>query len=140
MVSSEYYLRIVAILLHTIHMFLQLGHTKLTVYQDSKSLTLECYRITRFFPNDERFAMVQQIRRAALSVHLNLAEGASRKSAAERRRFFEIARGSVIEVDAAFGIAYSLEYVDMNQLKYLSGLIIKTFKLLTGMIDQLVQK
>ena len=83
--------------------------------------------------------MVQQIRRAALSVHLNLAEGASRRSAIERRRFFEIARGSVIEVDAAFGIAYSLDYINMDQLKYLCELIIKTFKLLTGMIDQLTQ-
>lgn len=120
-------------------MFLELGHTKLTIYHDSKSLTLECYKITRHFPGDERFAMVQQIRRAALSVHLNLAEGASRRSQAERRRFFEIARGSVIEVDAALGIAHSLGYITIDQLKYLSELIIKTFKLLTGMISQLAQ-
>jgi len=49
---------------------------------------------------------VQQVRRAALSVHLNIAEGCSRKSKSERRRYFEIARGSVIEIDAAIGIAY----------------------------------
>lgn len=56
-------------------MFLQLAHTKLGVFQASRLLTLECYRITRLFPADERFAMTQQIRRAALSVHLNIAEG-----------------------------------------------------------------
>jgi four helix bundle protein len=52
--------------------------------------------------------MVQQIRRAAMSVHLNIAEGCSRKSIVERRRFFEIARGSVIEIDTAIGIAHKL--------------------------------
>ena len=71
-------------------MFLQLAHTKLNVYQFSQELALECYKITKNFPADERFAMVQQIRRAAISVHLNLAEGCSRKSQRERNRFFEI--------------------------------------------------
>ncbi len=53
--------------------------------------------------------MVQQIRREALSAHLNLAEGASRKSINERKRYFEIARGSVIEVDTAIEIAFELK-------------------------------
>jgi len=75
-------------------MFLQLAHTKLDVYQFSQQLALECYRLTKQFPNEEKFALVQQIRRAAISVHLNLAEGCSRKSLAERKRFFEISRGS----------------------------------------------
>ena len=58
-------------------MFFQLAHTKTPVFQESKKFTLECYRITKDFPGNERFAMVQQIRRAALSVHLNIAEGCS---------------------------------------------------------------
>ena len=87
-------------------MFLQLAHTKTDVFLQSQNLALECYRITKTFPSDEKFAMVQQIRRAALSVHLNIAEGCSRKSLAERKRFFEISRGSVIETDASIGIAY----------------------------------
>ena len=53
------------------------------------------------FRQEEKFGLVQQIRRAALSAHLNLAEGFSRKSEAERRRFFGISRGSLIEIDAA---------------------------------------
>ena len=78
-------------------MFLQLAHTKLAIFQASRALCLECYKTTKAFPADEKFAMVQQIRRAALSVHLNIAEGNSRKSVAERKRFYEISRGSVIE-------------------------------------------
>ncbi len=115
-------------------MFLQLGHTKLDIYQSSHELALECYKITKLFPSEEKFAMIQQIRRAALSVHLNIAEGSSRKSDAERKRYFEIARGSVIEIDTAIGIAYKLSYTTLEQLQSLGELIIKNFKLLSGMI------
>jgi four helix bundle protein len=115
-------------------MFLQLSHTKTDVFQQSQNLAIECYRVTRTFPSDEKFAMVQQIRRAALSVHLNIAEGCSRKSLVERKRFFEISRGSVIEIDAAIGIAYRLEYCDMKTIENLGNHIISCFKQLTGMI------
>ena len=87
-------------------MFLQLALTKLDVYRFSQQLALECYLITKKFPNEEKFSLVQQIRRAALSVHLNLAEGCSRKSLTERKRFFERSRGSVIEIDTAVGLAF----------------------------------
>jgi four helix bundle protein len=115
-------------------MFLQLAHTRLDVYKFSNQVTLECYQITKRFPSEEKFALVQQIRRAAISVHLNLAEGCSRKSAAERRRFYEISRGSLIEIDAAIGIAFQLGYVTLDELKPLGESIIKTFKILSGMI------
>jgi four helix bundle protein len=115
-------------------MFLQLAHTKLDVYQLSQELAVECYRITWKFPVDERFALVQQIRRAATSVHLNLSEGCSRKSQSERNRYFEISRGPVIEIDSAFEIALKLEYVILDDLQTLGNCIAKTFKLLTGMI------
>ena len=80
--------------------------------------------------------MVQQIRRAALSVYLNIAEGCSRKSRSERIRFFEIARGSVIEIDAAIDIAIKLFYVNEAQVQQLGDSTIKIFKLLSGMINQ----
>lgn len=115
-------------------MFLQLAHTKLDVYQVSQQLALECYRVTKKFPVDERFALVQQIRRAAISVHLNIAEGCSRRSQKERNRYFEIARGSVIEIDSAIGITFKLEYIVLEELQPLGDLIVKTFKLLTGLI------
>lgn len=117
-------------------MFLDLSHTKLIAFQHSKLLLLECYRMTRYFPSDEKFAMTQQIRRAALSIHLNLAEGASRRSDKERIRFFEISRGSLVELDTAFDIALSLNYVTDKEVYNLGELIIKTFKLLTGLIGR----
>ena len=90
-------------------MFLKLAHTKPDIFQVT-SLTLECYKATKLLPSDERSAMVQQIRRAALSVHLNVAEGCSKKSGVERKRYYEIARGSVVEIDIAFNIAVQLQY------------------------------
>jgi len=64
-------------------------------------------RLTR----EERYNLIRQIRRAALSVHLNIAEGASGKSLGERKRFYEIARGSVIEIDAALDVAEDMGYI-----------------------------
>ncbi len=115
-------------------MFLQLAHTKSKLFHASKTFTFECYKITKDFPAEERFAMVQQIRRAALSVHLNIAEGCSRKSEVERKRFFEISRGSVIEVDAALDIANELNYKTKEQLHPLGEHLVSTFKQLSGLI------
>jgi four helix bundle protein len=109
-------------------MFLQLAHTKLNIYQFSEELVLECYKTTKLFPPDEKYAMVQQIRSAALSVHLNIAEGSSRKSDAERKRYFEIARGSVIEIDTAIEMAYKLFYINIDNIQLLGDLIIKNFR------------
>lgn len=86
-------------------MFLQLNHQKLEIYAASRQLMMECYKLTMQLPAEEKFGMISQIRTAALSVHLNIAEGASRKSETERKRYFEIARGSVIEIDAALDAA-----------------------------------
>lgn len=97
-------------------MFLKLNHQKLDVYSCSMFFVLECYKLTKVLPPEEKFGMVSQIRRAALSVHLNIAEGASRKSPVERKRFYEISRGSLIEVDAAFDIAQELNYLDNYDL------------------------
>ena len=74
-------------------MFLQLAHTKLNVYQFSQELALECYRITKIFPSDEKFAMISQIRRAAVSVHLNLAEGLFQEITKGTKQIFRNSQG-----------------------------------------------
>jgi four helix bundle protein len=86
-------------------------------------------------PLEERFAMTQQIRRAALSVHLHVAEGCSRKSLQERNRFLEVARGSLIEVDAAMDIAVALEYYTLHDLTQLGAAMNKAFACISGMIS-----
>lgn len=79
--------------------------------------------------------MTQQIRRAAVSVHLNIAEGCSRKSAAERKRFFEISRGSLIEIDTALDIAIELGYTRQENLTPEAENMIRCFQMLSKMIS-----
>jgi four helix bundle protein len=117
-------------------MFLQLAHTKLDVFQCSRELALSCYRLTRQFPDSEKFGMVQQIRRAALSVHLNISEGCSRKSKNERKRYFEISRGSVIEVDTALDIALELHYNTVEEMQSTGTLIVRAFSMLSALIKE----
>jgi len=82
-------------------------------------------------PAEERFNMTQQIRRAALSVCLNIAEGASRKSVAERKRYYEVARGSIIEIDAALDVSAELKYCNKENLRLLDSLMQRAFSMLS---------
>lgn len=115
-------------------MFLKLNHQNLDIYSLSKSFVHECYKLTKTFPSDEKFGMISQIRRAALSVHLNIAEGASRKSENERKRFYEISRGSIIEIDAALDIANNLTYLNNYSLDKLGDSMVRCFKILSKLI------
>jgi four helix bundle protein len=117
-------------------MFLKLNHQNLNVYTFSKKFVMESYNLTKFLPADEKFGMISQIRRAALSVHLNIAEGASRKSQGERKRYFEISRGSIVEIDAALDIVQELNYLANIDLNLLQDSMIQTFKLLSGLISE----
>src|SRR5215204_4576050 len=92
-------------------MFLKLKHQQLEVFTVTRLFVLEAYKLSNILPSEERFGMTTQIRRAAVSVYLNIAEGASRKSERERKRFYEISRGSIIEIDAALDIASDLTYL-----------------------------
>jgi four helix bundle protein len=116
-------------------MFLQLGHTKLDAYTTARQFVKECYIAVTQFPVEERFVLSQQIKRAALSVYLNIAEGSSRRSQIERNRYYEIARGSVIEVDAALDVAIDLKYCTPESLKTLGEAMVKCFKYLSGLIN-----
>jgi len=115
-------------------MFLQLAHKEMDVYKIAKSFVLSCYQLSKVFPPEEKFNMVQQVRRAALSVQLNIAEGASRRSLVERRRFYEIARGSVVEIDAALDIAISLNYFAKDDIEELGDIMTRCFQMLTKMV------
>jgi len=119
-------------------MFLTLNHQKLDVYQFSRTFVLECYKLTKVLPADEKFGMISQIRRAALSVHLNIAEGASRKSEVERKRYYEISRGSIIEIDAALDIAKDLDYINNYDTTKLGETMVRCFKVLSGLITSKV--
>ena len=115
-------------------MLIKLNHQSLDVYKSVRELIKEIYFISAKMPSEERFNMIQQIRRAALSIKLNLAEGASRRSPIERKRFLEISRGSLIEADAILATAIDLNYYSNDSLTTIGGLLNKCFAMLSKMI------
>ncbi|NOT50362.1 MAG: four helix bundle protein [Chitinophagaceae bacterium] len=115
-------------------MFLKLNHQKLDVYDASQRLVFECYKLCKSLPPEERFGMISQVRRAALSIHLNISEGASRKSQTERKRYYEIARGSIVELDASLDVANSLNYIRKEDISDLGKAIIRCFQILSGLM------
>jgi four helix bundle protein len=117
-------------------MFLQVNHQKLEIFKVSRHFVFQCYKLTKELPADEKFGMISQIRRASLSVHLNIAEGCSRKSLVERKRYFEISRGSLIEIDAALDIVVDLGYSKQEKLTDLGTLLLDCFKMLSSMISK----
>lgn len=91
--------------------------TELLVWQRSHALTLEIYRLTSRFPNDERFGMISQLRRACLSVPTNIAEGSKRISRLEFAHFLNIAEGSLAETEYLLMVSRDLGYVSSEQCK-----------------------
>ena len=99
---------------------MQFYFEKLEVWQNSREFVKEIYYITNSFPDDERFGLTSQIRRASLSVSANIAEGMSRKTEKDKARFISISFGSAIEVVNFLILANDLELIresDYNQLR-----------------------
>ncbi len=93
---------------------------RLDVWQVSRAFVKEVYRLLAQFPDFEMYNLTNQIRRAAVSVSLNIAEGTSRNSLKEQSRFSEVAYGSLLEVYCSLLIAKDLGYIDENDLSGIS--------------------
>ncbi len=118
-------------------MFLKLNHKNLNVYEKIRNLNKVIYQVSKKLPADERFNTVQQIRRAALSVKLNFAEGSSRNSELERSRYYRVSRGSLVELDAALENACDLEFIKSEELKDAGEALNVCFAMITKMMDDL---
>lgn len=93
------------------------------------------YKILEKLPKNEEFGLKSQLRRAAVSVSSNIAEGSGRKSIAERKRFYEIARSSVIEIDSQLEASVALQFIKEEDCEEINPLIMEEFKMLTKMIE-----
>ena len=88
---------------------------ELHVWQEARQLELAVYNATRGFPPDERYCMVPQLRRAAMSIGANIAEGFGRWAAKDRARFLEIAKSSAEEVRHYLSLAVDLGYLKQDR-------------------------
>lgn len=110
----------------------------LEVWRLSHELTLNLYRATQTFPSDERFGLTSQLRRAACSVELNLAEGSARGSDADFSRFVQMSVGSASEIQCQLLIARDLRYLNgpdydrfdeqIQQIKRMLSSLLKTLR------------
>ena len=94
----------------------------LIVWKRAEELAFQVYRETRRFPKDELYGMTSQMRRAAVSVVANIAEGSGRRNRNETRQFFNIAIGSLTELEALLGLSKRLELMGEVSFQLLDGL------------------
>ena len=106
---------------------------KLDVWQEAIEFADLVYRVTRAFPDDERFGLTNQMRRAAVSVSSNIAEGSSRISRQDFSRFVEIATGSVYEVISQATIAKRQRYLTEAEYTSLYAAAEKQSRMLSGL-------
>ncbi len=110
---------------------------ELTVWQKSMQLATGIYKLTQDFPREETYGLVSQLRRAAVSIPSNIAEGHGRSGAREYRHFLWVARGSNFEIQTQLEIARSLEMGDSQLLKESEALSQEIGKMLYALLDKL---
>ena len=111
------------------------SHRDLDVWNLSVEFVTEIYDLSRRFPEDEKFGLTSQIRRAAVSISSNIAEGAARGSRKEFMRFLYIALGSLAEIETQLLIATNLGYLIVNE--GIDSQVVKIRKMLLGLIRNL---
>lgn len=112
----------------------------LVVWQKAIDLVTEIYRVTQKFPKEEMFGLISQLRRAAVSVPSNIAEGQGRLTEKEFRQFLGNARGSLSEVDTQIIIAKNLGYLEESVFKNLSAMIAEVGRVLNGLISSVISE
>ena len=116
------------------------SYRKLNVYQSSKVLVKEIYRIANLFPRNELYALGDQMRRAVVSIPSNIAEGMGRNSIKERIHFMEIANGSLSETMCQLEIAHLLGYISDDELASSETNMAEMSRLLSGLKKSLEEK
>jgi four helix bundle protein len=109
------------------------GHRDLVVWQKAMELVTEVYRVTRNFPKDELYGPTSQLRRSAISVPSNLAEGHGRNSRKEFHHFVGQARGSLTEVETQLEIARNLDYLQEHEASVLLSQSAEIGRMLSGL-------
>ena len=109
---------------------------ELIVWQKSMKLAAEVYRITKKLPKDELFGLTNQLRRAAVSIPSNIAEGNGRDSTKEYLRFLYIARGSRSEVETQLLLCVELGYLQESDIEFVLGLSTEVAKMLNTIISK----
>lgn len=112
-------------------------HKRLDVWKKAIDLTVDIYKLTETFPRTEVYGLTSQMRRAAISVPSNTAEGAARQTKREFINYLHMAQGSLSELDTQLVIANRLEYVPLETYRDIENKIETISKMITGLIKSL---
>jgi four helix bundle protein len=112
-------------------------HKKLNLWSDAVDLAQQIYKVTERFPSNEQFGLTSQVRRAAVSIPSNLAEGAARQTKKEFLNFLHIAKGSLSELDTQLEIARRLEYLDQARREALDERLEQIDRMLCDLVRSL---
>ncbi len=107
---------------------------KLLVWEKSIGFVTSVYSLTNNFPDSEKFGLTSQIRRASVSISSNIAEGCSRKSDLDFKRFLQIALGSAFEVETQLIISTKLKYIDLETSEKATISILEIQKMISGLM------
>jgi len=110
------------------------AYIDLDVWKESRVLANEIYNATKLFPKDEMFGLISQMRRCAVSIASNIAEGCGRNHSKDSIQFFFISRGSLYELETQIYIASDQNYINDALLRTLLAKVEITRKLLSGFI------
>jgi len=113
------------------------SYRELLVWQKAKALAVHVFRATEVFPRSQLYGLTSQLRRAAVSVASNIAEGQGRLTAGEFLHFLGLARGSLLELDTQLAIACDLEYFDQESYTNLDREGYQVLGLLNRLIESL---
>ena len=107
---------------------------QLKVWEEAHELTLEIYRITKSFPKEELFSLVNQMRRSSSSIPTNIAEGCGRESNRDYAHFLQIAIGSAFELDYQILLSKDLGYINQQTFAILNNRVDKVRRQLANLI------
>ena len=110
--------------------------TDLNAWKKGHELVIVVYKITKKFPKDEMFGLVSQMRRCAVSITSNIAEGFSRRSYKEKIQFYSIAQGSVTELQNQLLVVRDIGYINNDKFQEIAEQTIVVHKLINGLIKK----
>lgn len=109
----------------------------LRIWQQGIAIAEKCYFLTKLFPKDELYGMVQQIRRAAASIPANIAEGYGRRSTAEYIRFLNIAQGSINELETHLILSHKVGLCEFKEIEFILSLLQQESRMIVALIKKL---
>jgi four helix bundle protein len=112
--------------------------TDLITWKEGHKLVLLIYKITKNFPSEERYSLVDQMRRASVSITSNVAEGFSRHSLKEKTQFYYMAKASLVELQNQMLVARDVGYLEKKDFDLLANQSVLVHKLINGLIKKLL--